>query len=311
MSDYDPFYLRINDPPARVWKRDKIFFKGDAGPAGAVGPEGPQGPAGPLSPELDADLDCKLFKVYFRDTFIGLYSQADGFLDIFADEGIRIGDSKDGAPLSYSLFGPRGHLLLPPGDIAAGKAPLQMQAGSLLTAPVAGSLEMDQTGGLYLTPTNHRRFISLAADSIIATTEATTELNTVLWTGILNANELKAQRVYVIEGCGIYTTSNASVQATIEVKFGGATALTILTPPANVVDIPWHLKILITIRTIGVGGAGSSFGIIETGRLKQSYVCEESFPVDTTLISDVTISVAWGGVGNSLKLTQAWMSTQD
>jgi hypothetical protein len=40
-------------------------------------------------------------KQYFRDTAIGIYSQADTFMDLFADGGVRIGDSSAGAPTNY------------------------------------------------------------------------------------------------------------------------------------------------------------------------------------------------------------------
>jgi hypothetical protein len=40
-------------------------------------------------------------KINFRDTAIGIYSQADTFLDLFADGAVRIGDSSAGAPTNY------------------------------------------------------------------------------------------------------------------------------------------------------------------------------------------------------------------
>ncbi len=46
----------------------------------------------------------------FRDTALGIYSQADTFLDIFADGGIRIGDSSGGAPTNYINFASNGNI---------------------------------------------------------------------------------------------------------------------------------------------------------------------------------------------------------
>ena len=40
-------------------------------------------------------------KLQFRDAAIGIYSQADTFLDLFADGAVRIGDSSAGAPTNY------------------------------------------------------------------------------------------------------------------------------------------------------------------------------------------------------------------
>jgi len=51
-------------------------------------------------------------KINFRDTAIGIYSQADTFMDLFADGGVRIGDSSAGAPTNYIQFAPDGELTL-------------------------------------------------------------------------------------------------------------------------------------------------------------------------------------------------------
>lgn len=51
-------------------------------------------------------------KHYFRDSALGVYSQADSFLDIFADGGLRIGDSSAGAPTNYTKFGSNGFITL-------------------------------------------------------------------------------------------------------------------------------------------------------------------------------------------------------
>ena len=47
-------------------------------------------------------------KTYYRDTALGIYSQADTFLDLFADGGVRIGDSGIGAPTNYTQFADDG-----------------------------------------------------------------------------------------------------------------------------------------------------------------------------------------------------------
>lgn len=66
--------------------------------------------------EGDGDIDFKAGdllttgKLNLRDSAIGIYSQADTFLDLFADGGIRIGDSSVGAPTNYTNFAPDGEL---------------------------------------------------------------------------------------------------------------------------------------------------------------------------------------------------------
>jgi hypothetical protein len=51
-------------------------------------------------------------KIYYRDLVIGIYSQADTFLDLFADGGVRIGDSSSGAPTNYTSIQPDGEIQL-------------------------------------------------------------------------------------------------------------------------------------------------------------------------------------------------------
>ena len=58
----------------------------------------------------DALLIPGAIKLNLRDTAIGIYSQADTFLDLFADGAIRIGDSSAGAPTNYSKFEADGTL---------------------------------------------------------------------------------------------------------------------------------------------------------------------------------------------------------
>lgn len=203
---------------------------------------------------------------------------------------------------------PSAYLHLPAGEAAAGFAPLKFAAGVLLTTPEAGVMEFDGTG-IYLTNTNHRRFISLASDSVIATVTATTVASTTLWTGITNANELKAQRVYVIKACGLYTT-DAVDTATISLYMGATLIGSITTPVGAVTDGPWYLEIFLTVRTIGGAGTVSAFGRIDatTGIV---YGVLESFVIDTTIANDLIIKCTWSDIGNSLKLTQCWLAVAD
>jgi len=56
--------------------------------------------------------DLTVGKVLFGDGGQGLYSQADTFLDLFADGAVRIGDSSAGAPTNYTNFAPDGEISL-------------------------------------------------------------------------------------------------------------------------------------------------------------------------------------------------------
>jgi len=46
----------------------------------------------------------------FRDSAIGIYSQADTYLDLYADGAVRIGDSSAGAPTNYTNISSAGQV---------------------------------------------------------------------------------------------------------------------------------------------------------------------------------------------------------
>ena len=200
---------------------------------------------------------------------------------------------------------------LPAGVATADGAPLFFNPGTLLTTPEAGAMEFDGTG-IYLTPTNHRRFISLASDSIIATQTATTVAPTTLWTGITNADELKPNRVYLVKGCGLVNNFNAAQTTTVTVNFGGTAIVTLPTPLVKLTNDPWDFEIYITIRTTGVAGTVSGYGrgLVSTTIVNTT---TESIVLDTTAANNITVDVAWAAAhaDNWLKLTQCWLAAAD
>jgi len=206
-----------------------------------------------------------------------------------------------------------GRFIARPGHAGLGLAPLIFQAGDLLTIPEAGTVEFDGTG-MYITPTNHRRFISLASDSSIATTTATTVAPTTLWTGVTNANELKVYRVYVIKGCGLANNVSAAGIATIAIDLGGTVVNTLTTPAVKLTNEPFHFEVFFTIRAVGVIATGrvSSFGTMEIGTSDQHTV-NESAAIDTTVLNNVSLIVTWSGAhaSNWIKLTQTWLAEAD
>ncbi len=80
-------------------------------------------------------------KTYYRDTAIGIYSQANTFLDIFADGAIRIGDSSAGAPTNYTAFSATGDI-----DMYGTANKIENHAGNL-TIESAGYLNLQPTSG--------------------------------------------------------------------------------------------------------------------------------------------------------------------
>ncbi len=76
-------------------------------------------------------------KLYLRDTDIGFYSQANTFMDLFADGAVRIGNSSAGAPTTYLS-------VLPGGDtfwVGAGSGKL---SGHMFTNTVIATTLVDQ-----------------------------------------------------------------------------------------------------------------------------------------------------------------------
>jgi hypothetical protein len=206
-----------------------------------------------------------------------------------------------------------GRFIVSPGEAAVGLAGMVFQPGTLLTVPVAGTMEFDGTG-IYLTPTNHRRFITLASDSQISTTTATTILSTTLWTGITNANELKAHRVYVVKGSGLINNQNSAAIVTITVNLGAVVINTLASPGVKLTDDIWSFEVFLTIRATGDIAAGlvSSFGALEVKTTTQRTI-NESVAVDTTIANDLTVKATWNAenASNWIKLTQCWLATAD
>jgi hypothetical protein len=81
-------------------------------------------------------------KHYFRDTALGIYSQADGYLDLFADTAVRIGNSSAGAPTTYASFTPAGNVVA----TGAGRFDGGVGVGADPTSTFLGYFKSDQNG---------------------------------------------------------------------------------------------------------------------------------------------------------------------
>lgn len=109
-TQYSQIWLDSAGAVMAYIRNDGTFYL--AGSNGLIKPGGIQSKDGSSS-----NLGCySHFLLYdnkflrFRDNAIGIYSQADTFMDIFADGGIRVGDSSAGAPTNYALFSSTGVL---------------------------------------------------------------------------------------------------------------------------------------------------------------------------------------------------------
>jgi hypothetical protein len=191
----------------------------------------------------------------------------------------------------------------------ASAAPVKFTSGALLTTVSPGVIEYDATR-FYASPVTHRRVLSMASDSMISTVTATTVEPTVLWTGVMNATEPKISRVYIIRGCGTFTTINADDQVTVSVKLAGVTLVDVITPKAVVTNKPFSFLSYLTIRTLGVNGTISTFGSMEAAGINKFEV-DRTTTIDTTTINNIQVLAEWSGTGNNLKLSQCWLGVQD
>jgi len=214
--------------------------------------------------------------------------------------------------LGIGVSPPTAYIHLPAGTVAAGTAPLKMTTGTLLTTPEAGVLEYDGTG-IYLTNTNHRRFISQAADSIItATSVSNNTTETTVYTAVLNANELKAHRVYRLNLYGEISTASAVDTITMVVHINGTTLINLTSNAGVVTDDPCHAEVVFTIRAIGDAGEISSHCDMDIGSAS-IHINESSLAVDTTVINNITVTFQWSAakVDNIATLDQAFLEVLD
>jgi hypothetical protein len=195
---------------------------------------------------------------------------------------------------------------------AVGTPPIKILAGDLLTIPEAGTMEYDGTG-IYLTNTNHRRFISQAADSIIESVSVNnTTVETTVFTGVLNADELKSHRVYRANLYGQISTASAADTITIRIHINGTT-LVELESNAGVADAdPLYSTVVFTVRTTGTTGTISShcdLGIGDRG-VHQNY---PSIEVNTEIINNITVTFQWSAAkeDNIAQLDQAFLEVLD
>jgi len=246
-------------------------------------------------------------KVNFRDTAVGIYSQADTFLDIFADGGVRIGDSSEGAPSSYTNFNASGHITLPAGTAAANTAPLKFTAGTLLETPEAGTIEYDGDK-FYITNGVTQRAIDRTSNVAVETvTCSNTTDETTIWTAIMAANSLDAGNVFMFHANGAVESASNSDLVTLRLKIDGVTRATLVQDTKKMVGAHWHIDAIATQRTIGETGSRAMHAHLEIDEVDAWL--SDILEVNTTDTMDITLTAQWNeaDVGNILQLFQAFM----
>lgn len=203
---------------------------------------------------------------------------------------------------------PTAYLHIKNGTTAANTAPLKFTPGSLLTVPESGALEFSSST-LWFTPLAERRSIDLSDGVIVAsTTVANTITETTIYTEPIAANELHAGQVVKVRALGRYSTANGADTATIRLKVGGTTILSVSSTAANVTNAPLDIEFIFTVRSDGVSGTIIGFGRVELDNQGKSVASTSTSVVDTTIAEDVTITVQWSSAdpSNTLSIDQGF-----
>jgi len=190
--------------------------------------------------------------------------------------------------------------------------PLKFNSGVNLDTREAGTIEYDGTR-FYITNNSARRVISRASDSITTpVTVANTIDETIVFTATLPAETLKVGKVYIILAYGKGSTHDANDTLTIRCKINGTTLLTLTSTPKLVTDVPMHLHLTNTVRTLGEIGTFASHGDVLIEDTK-SNINVSSTIVNTTIANDLTITFQWDSAdeGNSATLDQAFLQSNN
>ena len=201
-------------------------------------------------------------------------------------------------------------LVLRTGTATALTYPVRFPIGVLLTTPVAGVLE-NNTSGLFYTTLGDRRSLLQGSQPIVATTTvADTLTETVLYTTTLAANELIAGETIWTHIFGYMSTQAAGGgdTCTIRTKIGGTTILTNVLTGKHVTNEPISVEPVITVRTVGNPGTVFGYSRCEITNLGYTTAGIATVDINTTAVSDLTITCQWGTAhaDDTLSIVQGW-----
>ena len=222
-------------------------------------------------------------------------------------EALRISSENN---TGLSVTDPTARLHLPAGTATAGTAPVKLTDGTLLTTEEEGALEYSG-GKLYFTNILERKVIDRTSDVAVETvTVANTTTETLLWTGPMAANSLKAGNLFKFHADGIVSNGGATAadQITLRIKVGGSTVVT-LEPATKSMPVGshWHLDANATQRTIGATGSRAIHVLIDIDDVTEEVIAVAA--IDTTASMDVTLTAEWASAAadNTLSMYQAYM----
>ena len=248
--------------------------------------------------ELNAD-DQMLFG--FADA-----SSQQNLIHAEKDAGVRVG------ALTGETITMTGTDLFVDGHAEIGGV-LYLNPVTLLGSPVSGAIEYSDDR-FYITDVATQRVIDRTSDvKLTTTTVANTTTETVLYTGVVPANSLKAGNKLKVFIDGLLGTLNSSQILTIRVKMNGTTISTISSTGTNYTDAPWSAKLEITVRSIGATASIAVHTDLDVGKSKSNAEQKSSIEtIDTTVSENITITAQWSSANasNTISCHQGHLETK-
>jgi hypothetical protein len=257
-------------------------------------------------PEIEIPVEVQLSdKLKFTQTDGNEYidSLADGYMDYGATTAHRFNNK-----VGLGIETPTAILHIQAGTVAASTAPVKFEPGVCLTTPEVGAFECTTSGLFYTTLGDRRSLVQGSQPITSSTTVVNTTTETTLYTTNLAADELIVGETVTTEVFGIISTHDAADTATLRVKVGGTTITTVVTTAGLVTDEAWRLRSTFTVRSVGAAGTVQAFCAIELINENKSVANIATTTVNTTQISDVTITVEWSDaeVDDSITVSQGY-----
>lgn len=212
---------------------------------------------------------------------------------------------------------PTASLHLPAGTTVAGTAALKLTEGALLTTQEVGTFAFSG-GKLYFTNVANRRVLDRTSDVNLTTvTVANTITETVLWTGPMAADSLRAGNIFKFHADGVVSNNGASAvdEVTIRIRVGGIAGGVVATLNPNtkaLTNVMWHLDANATQRTIGAGGSRAVHMHLVIGdpiSTGDEVSVTGIAAINTTANMDVVITAQWASAkaANTISLYQGFM----
>ena len=234
-------------------------------------------------------------------------------MDLYKNTGSSSSTPTVDGRIGIGLTTPTARLHLPAGTTVAGRAPLKLTAGPLLTTAEKGAIEFKDTT-LYATTDGSRCSINLASDVLVAdVVVANTTTETTILTFTAAANFLTVGKLLQIFALGHYTTRNASDTLTIRLKHGAVTLLTLTTPGKNVTAAALKFEASMTQQTVGAAGNTRQWMSFRGDGAPLISLAASAGTVDTMGAVTMTMTAQWSFAdpANTLTIQQGWADTRN